>query len=157
MPDWVLDPSREKPTFGEEEFLDVERRRADVLDPADETTRRKLAATLAAVERIHDALGKRLLVLVLPDQSQVDDALWEQVRAARPDGSRLDRDLPQREIARFCAEHAIECVDVLPALRAADRGGRTYHLRDTHPNARGNEVIGRELARALLGRFGRRG
>lgn len=155
-PDFVLDPSREKPTFGEEEFLDVERRRADVLDPSNTAVRRDLDAALVAVGRFHEALGKRLLVLVLPDQVQVDDALWEQVRQTRPDGTRLDRDLPQREIARFCAEHSIDCVDVLPAMRAAERGGRTYHLRDTHPNTRGNEAIGRELARALLGRLGPR-
>ncbi|MFM7144197.1 MAG: hypothetical protein ACKO2K_20020 [Alphaproteobacteria bacterium] len=156
VPDFVADPSLEKPTFGEAEFLDVERRRADVLDPSNATMRRRFDVALAAVERLHEALGKRLLVLVLPDQVQVDDALWEQVRGARSDGARLDRDLPQREIARFCAERSIDCVDVLAAMRAAERGGRTYHLRDTHPNARGNEVIGRELARSLLGRLGPR-
>jgi hypothetical protein len=155
-PDFVLDPSREKPTFGEEEFLEIERRRADVLDPSSAETRRRLDLALAAVDRLHQALGKRLLVLVLPDQVQVDDALWEQVRAARPDGARLDRDLPQREITRFCAERSIDCVDVLPAMRAAERGGRTWHLRDTHPNARGNEAIGQELSRALVARLGSR-
>jgi len=155
-PDFVLDPSLEKPTFDEEEFLGVEIRRADVFDPADAAMRRKFDEVLAALDRMNEALGKRLLVLVLPDQAQVDDALWERVRAARSDGARLDRELPQREIARFCAERAIECVDVLPAMRTAERGRRTFHLRDTHPNAWGNEAIGQELARALLGRLGSR-
>lgn len=155
-PDFVLDPSREKPTFDEEEFLGIEIRRADVLDPANEEMRRRLGRALAALDRFHEALGKRLLVLVLPDQQQVDDALWERVRSARPDGARLDRDLPQRKIAEFCVERTIDCVDVLPAMRAAEPGGRTFHLRDTHPNARGNEVIGQELGRALVGRLGPR-
>jgi hypothetical protein len=38
----------------------------------------------------------------------------------------------------------------LPALREAEKQGHTYHLRDTHWNAHGNRVAGRELGRALL-------
>jgi hypothetical protein len=44
----------------------------------------------------------------------------------------------------------VRVLDLLPALRAAERESRTYHLRDTHWNAHGNRVAGRELARALL-------
>ena len=41
-------------------------------------------------------------------------------------------------------------LDLLPVLREAEREARTHHLRDTHWNAHGNRVAGRELARALL-------
>lgn len=51
-------------------------------------------------------------------------------------------------------ERGIDCLDILPALREAEAGGRTYHLQDTHPNTRGNAVIGGRLAQALRARLG---
>jgi hypothetical protein len=48
------------------------------------------------------------------------------------------------------AELGPRLLDLLPALREAEHEGRTYHLQDTHWNARGIAVAARELARALL-------
>ncbi len=154
IPDFVLDPSRERPSFGEIQFLDIERRRAAVLDPGDERTRRQLERTLEVIRRWNAELGPRLLLLVIPDEMQVNDTLWDRVRGSLDGGARFDRDFPQREIHRLCVERGIDCLDILPALREAEAGGRTYHLQDTHPNTRGNAVIGGRLAQALRARLG---
>ena len=95
-------------------------------------------------------IGERLVIVILPDEFQVNDTLWEQVQRKVGDASPLERDLPQKKILAFCAEHGIPCLDLLPILRAAEREGHTYHLRDTHWNARGNEVAGRATSDFLL-------
>ena len=56
-----------------------------------------------------------------------------------------DRDHPQKAIARVCTARGIRFLDLLPALRRGDAEGRTYHLRDTHWNARGNRIAGESI------------
>lgn len=87
-----------------------------------------------------------LRVLLLPDEFQVDDELWRAIVAER---GPLDRELPQRRIREFLESRGVEVLDVLPALREAAKGGPVFLLRDTHGNARGNAVVGRELAAFL--------
>ena len=125
-----------------------------MLDPGDERTRRRLERTLEVIRRWNAELGPRLHLLVIPDEMQVNDTLWDRVRGSLDGGARFDRDFPQREIHRLCVERGIDCLDILPALREAEAGGRTYHLQDTHPNTRGNAVIGGRLAQALRARLG---
>jgi hypothetical protein len=98
--------------------------------------------------------------MVIPDEYQVNDALWERLLprariytpSLSPAESRaaFERDYPQRRIREWATARGVRLLDLLPALREAERKGRTYHRRDTHWNAHGNRVAGRELARALL-------
>ena len=90
-----------------------------------------------------------LAVLLVPDEFQVEDELWQSVLAA-PEMLQLDRDMPQRLLSAWMTEQDIEYVDLLPRLRALDplADGRihAYHARDTHFNARGNAVAAQGLA-----------
>ncbi len=61
---------------------------------------------------------------------------------------------PQRRILEFCERAGIDCLDLLPVLRRTERGGRTYQLRDTHWNARGNAVVATELEPVLARKLG---
>jgi hypothetical protein len=74
-----------------------------------------------------------------------------------PGGERLERDLPQRVLAEWLSEQGIPYLDLLPILRAVpplpDGRRHLYHLRDTHFNARGNDVAGRALAAFLMPYF----
>ena len=96
--------------------------------------------------------GLILAVLLIPDQFQVDDALWKEVqrRLGRDD---LDREQPQRRISAWLRERGVPYLDLLPELRQvpplADGRGHLYHRRDTHWNRRGNEAAGAALARFL--------
>jgi hypothetical protein len=150
---WLGDPFLEPPTFDEQRFRYIEYERA-----------RKLLVDSSArlehlgdwVVRIRAALGSTpLAVLLIPDEFQVDDALWREVLAiGLPADS--ERDRPQRELSARLAREGIEHLDLLPALRAVEplRDGRphVYHLRDTHFNARGNRVAARGLEE-LVRRF----
>ena len=84
----------------------------------------------------------------IPDEFQVNDDLYAELTQDAAAGTH-ERDYPQKRIGAFCAEHKIELLDLLPALREGERQARTYHLRDTHWNAHGNAIAGRELARCL--------
>ena len=56
----------------------------------------------------------------------------------------------QDAILRFCAEHAVECVDTLPAMKACS--APCYHKIDDHLNAAGNQVVAEAISCHLLTR-----
>ena len=154
-PAFLRDPDLEPPYFTPEAFLFLEE--AQTLATMKGTPRVEILYdnALKILEGMHEELGTRFLLVVIPDEFQVNDALWEEavggaVRRSGLPRTTFDRDYPQRRIQRWAAERGVRVLDLLPALRAAERESRTYHLRDTHWNAHGNRVAGRELARALL-------
>lgn len=146
---WVADPSLEEPVFSERAFLELERHRARTACAPDPRDLEELFATL---EDMRDAAGARLAVLLIPDEFQVEDALWAEV--GFQSGVELERDAPQRRIGAWLAERGVPCLDLLPRLRAVPVGPdgqrHVYHRRDTHWNARGNRVAGEALAEFLV-------
>jgi hypothetical protein len=148
---WLADPLLEPPSFTPEGFARLEQRRArEACRPDAPPDWEALCAVLLEMRR---ACGTTPFgVLLIPDEFQVEDETWR-LASAVPDGERFDRDQPQRVLSRWLAGQGIPCLDLLPALRAVppmpDGRRHLYHLRDTHFNARGNAVAGRELARFL--------
>ena len=148
---WLADPLLEPPSFTEEGFARLERRRAREACLPDEPP--DWEALFACLLEMRRACGTTPFgVMLIPDEFQVEDATWELARDC-PHGERFDRDRPQRVLTAWLAEQGIPCLDLLPALRRvlpmADGRRHLYHLRDTHFNARGNEVAGNELASFL--------
>lgn len=147
---WVRDFRLEVDGHSEAGFLAIE---TDRVTANCRTHAAAPEAIFDALERIHREAGDtRITVLALPDEFQVDDVLYETLtRKLQPE--EFERDRPQRLLAEFCASRGIPFLDVLPALRAAapEADGRphVYHRYDTHLNRKGNEIVGRELARFL--------
>ena len=144
---WLNDPSLEKGTLSEEAFLRLETERARAVCLADPVS---LSTAFESLLAMRDACGTTPFgVLLIPDEFQVEDGLWERIQAA--DGARFERDRPQRLLGTWLQENGIPFLDLLGDLRAVppDEEGRRhlYHLRDTHFNARGNLVAGQALAR----------
>lgn len=110
----------------------------------------QLFKTLSALNRFCQAKHLDLLVVIFPQRFQVQDPDWErtvEVYGLRPEY--FDRELPNRQIADFCARHDIECLDPTESMRAArTRVGKNFYLpnHDMHWNARGQSA----LAAALL-------
>jgi hypothetical protein len=77
----------------------------------------------------------------------VDREYQEAVRSQFPTLG-LDLELSKAEVAAVGAEHGVEVLDLLPAFRAAQQGGRTLlHLvEDRHWNAAGHRLAAREVA-----------
>lgn len=146
VPPWVSDPRLEEATFSEDRFLAIERERRAITDIDARGSRKAYRRLFAGLHHFERVLGDALVVAIIPDEFQVNDRLWQTIGG---DTVGLDRDLPQKKILAVCKDRGILCVDFLPELREAETEGRTYHLRDTHWNVRGNRVAGLELARVL--------
>ncbi len=148
---WLDDPLLEPGTMSEEEFLriETERARCNAALPAG-----RLRTLKAEIRRLRQLAGARPFGIVLiPDESMVEDELWARVtQAAGP----LRRHALREELLAFLAEEGVPALDLLPPLLAAepwpaDGKRHLYLLRDTHWNARGNRVAGAALAPFVQG------
>jgi hypothetical protein len=149
---WLTDTAREVPGFSPEAFLHDQSVHAQGLCLGAEAN---YGPFFAALERIVALAGDRPLgFLVIPEEFQLEDALWSEL--ARAVGEGAERDRPQRLIAAWCAQRGVPCEDLLPRLRAlpvqADGRRHAYLVRNTHFNALGNQVAADGLC-ALVGRL----
>jgi hypothetical protein len=139
------------PTFEEAAFARIERGRLlAVAGPDEEGFDRRFADAAAVVERLArdvELAGARFLVLLIPDQFQVETGLAGRLLAALPPPApRLDLDRPQRRLAAFFGSARIPHLDLLPLFRRHATGEALYKPRDTHWSAAGNRVAGERLA-----------
>jgi hypothetical protein len=143
-----FDPQR--PTFTESAFLAIERDRMSLLHSSRRAGFDRLfaqtGAVLEALAREVREAGAELVVLIVPDEFQVDAALARDVaRSARSDLAEYDLELPQRRLVAWLASRGIAAVDLLPTFRAAGATERLYQPRDTHWNAAGNALAAQQL------------
>ena len=147
---FYFDPTLELPTFSATAFAEIERSRAQRLCGPDRGDYERLFADLLEMKRLCGEVP--LLILLIPDEFQVEDGLWSAVAAGFDPP--LVRDQPQRRIVPWLQRNGIPHLDLLPVLRAiapeADGNRHLYHLRDTHLNVRGNRTAGEALAPFLL-------
>jgi hypothetical protein len=107
---------------------------------------------LRAFRRECDALGARLLVVVVPSVHQVVrnakgirlDVLSRRIRGSGIDAI-LDWNLPERELAGFLAQQGIEARLLLGPLREAAAEGAVVYTRDEHLSSRGHEIAAAEV------------
>jgi hypothetical protein len=106
-----------------------------------------LAGYRALVERTHAAF----LVVLFPVRVQVSERDWKLLyRATGLDPAGFDLERPNRSILRFCADRRMDCLDLLPAFREAQRAGRGPLFRalgDMHFNDQGQAVAAAAIAR----------
>ncbi|MEO6708619.1 MAG: hypothetical protein ABI054_13900 [Planctomycetota bacterium] len=143
---WLEDALLEPPSMSRERFLYVEHSRAGILfEPKSQQYADFFRCLELLIER---ARPIPIAFLLIPDEFQVEDNLW---KALLVDGvpADADRELPQRLIGAWLAEHSLPYVDLLPRLRQvtplSDGALHVFHRHDTHFNARGNAVAAEAL------------
>jgi hypothetical protein len=149
-----FNPSR--PTFSERHYLRIEssRMRLCLVDRRD-TFELLLRSVMTVLENFHRQVGEagaRFVLMVIPDEFQVDPELAE--RVWRKQGRKMrdyDLERPQRRLLEECEVRGIEMLDLLPAFRERATDGPLYRPRDTHWNHRGNRLAARLLADHLGG------
>ena len=155
IPDYIYDWTKEPPHLDRTTFLQWEARRLPVCDTTSSETESRYVDFFDALDRFDKALGDHLLVLLIPDQFQLEDDLWNELLLGVDHPENYDRNYPQTRISEYCDRHNIAYLDTLPLLRKHQPEGRTYHLQDTHWNARGNRIAGEALAKRLISDLGR--
>ena len=84
----------------------------------------------------------KLVIAILPDQFQVDQALREAVlnKYKHIAEKNLDLSHPDNLIMNFCRTHNIHCLDMLGQFQEQGKTGMLYASRDTHWNEAGNRL-----------------
>ena len=144
----ALDPRRA--TFDEETFLGIERLSMEMCNTQSASVDRLYSVASEWLARLRTEAGKDPLVVLMPDEYQVNDELWDALLRRLPDPSVYDRRYPQKRLAGSCRELGIQVLDLLEPLRRASVERPVYGLRDTHWNVRGNRVAGDAIAEAVL-------
>jgi hypothetical protein len=154
---WHADPLKEPITRDAAEYWSVENQHArELCSPEAERYYRDFFVALD--ELVHARDKTPLAFLLIPDELQVEDFVWERVVRDNPTLT-LDRDRPQRVVRAWLDERKLPYLDMLPVLRAAppylDGKKHFYVVQDTHYNARGNRATGDALAGFLKAQLGR--
>jgi hypothetical protein len=147
---WLHDPMQEPPAISNERFLWVEAIRTEILRTDAKETYESTFEFLREMQEL--ARPTPIACLLIPDEYQVEDALWKELEG-QIDETGLDREQPQKLVSARLESQGIPFVDLLPRLREvpplADGKRHVYHLQDTHFNARGNKVAGEALAELI--------
>jgi hypothetical protein len=138
-PWWIDSRSKEGTSPNEKQLTEYYKRSWDV-------TRRILTRLNGEVR----AAGARLLVMSVPEISEIDEdlkagAVADALQAEPPAYGRLRKEL---------TELNIDYLDLLPAFREAKRHGVELYGRDNHWSPQGHALAARELAAALERRGG---
>ena len=121
--DREFDRREDRPTFSEPEFLRIERVRSRVSQPERPGTALMYERFFAIFDRIVERVGDRLLVVVIPDEYQVNDALYRRVKGELGEVT-LHRDYPQERILQFCEARSLACLDCYPPCARRRRSRR---------------------------------
>ncbi len=148
----------DRPTFSRRRFLAIEAERMALCLRSEQAPFELLAERVAGVvvelAATVEATGARCLVMVIPDQYQVDPDLARE--AALAAGRRLDDyDLgrPQRFLLGALDAAGVDALDMLSVFRRHADPGSFYRPRDTHWSRTGNAVAAEALARRVTRRL----
>ena len=130
-------------TFSETEFLRIERERLEICRRRTATVwmAEPALAILDDIRRATEQAGARYVLVIHPDQLQVEEPLRRRIAATFDVDVARDYDLtaPQNALLAYCASRQIPCLDLLPTFQATGADGGLYRLRDTHYSDAGNE------------------
>jgi SGNH hydrolase-like domain, acetyltransferase AlgX len=151
-PGYVYDP--DVVVSSEEAFIAIERDAARIFvrtrRPQVEGWITDVVRTVATLDGAVRAVGARLVVVVIPDQVQIDPVLRRTVvESSGIPAAEFDFDGTATLLVRGLADAGVTAVDLLPAFRAAPPTPRLYRRWDTHWSAAGNALAAEEIVTFL--------
>jgi hypothetical protein len=155
LPEYLKRFQPDRPTFSEGRFLEIEARRMTLCrdDKAADFERllERVGATLVAFHDEVDATGARFLVMIIPDEYQVDPRVSAAV--VEKEGIPLeayDLGRPARRLSEYLSARGIEVLDLGPDFVRGGARSKLYRIRNTHWNHQGNLLAGELLARHIV-------
>ena len=150
LPEFSARFQESRATMSEQEYLRVEAERMSICLTSErwkfDLRFRRVASLLRRfAEEIRDA-GSELVVLIIPDEFQVDRALFSATAefAGRAEDD-YDLELPQEALRSLFDEHSISYVDLLDTFRQRALETRLYMVQDSHWNRAGNRLAAQHL------------
>ena len=111
---------------------------------------RQCAGLIARMKHWCDARKVQLVLLILPDQFQVDaDLRVEVLEKYHIAPESLDLEFPNSLISSYCRQTQIHCLDLLPPFQEKGKTMPLYVLRDTHWNEAGNRLAAEVIFKYL--------
>ena len=103
---------------------------------------RKCSEVILKMKQWCDQRQIKLLIAILPEQFQVDQALRDAVLAKYEHIAKenLYLSYPDNLIVNFCRTHDIHCLDLLGPFQEQGKTRQLYMLRDSHWNEAGNRL-----------------
>ena len=139
-------PSQQVGTFSQETFLEVEKQRSWIFDKNNwvllNQQWRECSEIVLKMKDWCDRRKIKLVIAILPEQFQVDQALREAVLTKYKNiaEKNLDLSYPDNLIVNFCRTHNINCLDMLGQFQEQGKTRLLYTLRDSHWNEAGNRL-----------------
>jgi lysophospholipase L1-like esterase len=151
----VADYHDDEPTLGRDRFLEIEVDRSWVYEKGNARLRAatgRVVDSLRSMKSLAAGRGADFVVVLIPDEAQVNIALQDEVvRASGRAAKDLDFEQPNQILAAALEAERIRIIDLLPAFRDRGASMRLYKPQDTHWNIAGNalaaEAIGAVLRR----------
>jgi hypothetical protein len=143
----------DEPSMDAGSFARIQMDRAWLYTSPDERLAVAVERTVSDVRDICElgrGAGADCLVIVIPDETQVDAALQAEVaRAWGRSRSSLDFERPTRAIVESLGRAGIATLNLLPTFTGAGASERLYKPRDTHWNVAGNRLAAEAIAPAI--------
>jgi len=144
----------QRPTIEAQKFLDIQTGRAQILlknDPDYLAAFSSQIEYLKQIKKICDSKNIKLLVVMIPDENQVNPELQQQVIAkwqATP--QQIDIRQPNQALANTFTAQSIPYIDLLDTFLAQSKQENLYKPRDTHWNIAGNRVAAQAITPKII-------
>lgn len=148
----AYDPDRPKAMLNPRMFLVLKRQniKAFSRDDFPHQNWHAISIALSRAARLCREAGIPLLMVIIPDEVQVDRQLRRQVlyKLGRPEAA-FEMTRPQKLLGELFRLEGVKYLDLLPAMLREGPRPRLYAPRDVHWNSRGNRVAAKEIIRRL--------
>jgi hypothetical protein len=143
----------ERPSFTEDAYVELGKFRMQVLSlerrAGLERSVGAVADELVELQREVRAVGARFVVVIVPDEFQIDPTLAAKaLERAELRAEDCDLDAAQRLLTDRLRRDGVDFVDLLPPFRVRATTQRLYRPLDSHWNLAGNRLAANEMYRA---------
>lgn len=143
----------DRPSLDEEKFLEIQTSRSYIYLKENNNFQNQLKLAVSYLRKIKDiceAKDIEFLVVIIPDELQVNEKLQSQViQALGNSRDNFDFTLPNRLLSRELEGEKIKYIDMLSEFKSVSRSKRVYKPQDTHWNIAGNELAAEMIYKYL--------
>ena len=144
----------DKPSLTSDKFLEIQAARSQIFikgNTDSSTALNNQVEYIKQIKKICDSKNIKLLVVMIPDETQVNPELQKQVIEkwkATPD--QFDIKQPNQELAAVFTQAKIPYLDLLDTFIIGSKQENLYRPRDTHWNIAGNRVAAQAITPKII-------